>query len=123
MDNQLRRGVTELNDEQTKWRKMKCRELLKIDSAGPYMYGMDKEIPYEYVSSQVFLDYIDSLTVSSVYVLYNKGPMFRVKKWAFSKYFDDETYYCTIFDDSFDWFVLTDDNSADSDVVKIVVRL
>ena len=122
MDNQLRRGVKELDKADVKWRKLKCREILNIDKAGPYIYTMDKDIPYNYMPLNVFAEHAISISKSSIYVLWHREGIDRVKTWAFNKYFDDGIYYCTMFDDTFSWFAFTDDHCVENGVVKMVYR-
>ena len=122
MDNQLRRGVKTLNKDDAKWRKLKCRDILNIESAGPHIYTMDKSIPYYYIPLKDFSEYVISISTSSIYVLWHREGIDRVKTWAFNKYFDDGIYYCTMFDDTFRWLAFTDDNCVEGGRVKMIYR-
>ena len=122
MEEKLPRGVTIIDKEQTLWRKIKCKEFLNIHEGGPYIYTMDKELPVTSVPHNTFSEYVVSIAKSSIYVLFHRGDMYRVKLWAFRKFFGDEMYYCVMFDDTFDWFFFTDDNSKDLNMVKAFYR-
>ena len=122
MEDKLPRGVTILDKEQTLWRKIKCKELLNIHEAGPYMYAMDASLPTTYIPHDTFPDHITSITKSSIHVLFHRGDLYRVKPWAFKRFWGDGQYYCTFFDDTFDWFFFTDDNSEDLNRVVAYYR-
>ncbi|WP_338761736.1 hypothetical protein WAF17_16085 [Bernardetia sp. ABR2-2B] len=122
MEDKLQRGIVVLDKEQTEWRKVKCKEFLNIQKGGPYIYTMDRDLPVKFVPHDTFSKYVTSIAKSSIYVLFHRGDMYRVKTWAFRKFFGDEIYYCVIFDDTFDWFFFTDDNSKDYNQVKAFYR-
>lgn len=122
MEEKLQRGVQILNKEQTLWRKLKCKEFLNIKEAGPYMYTMNSELPVSFVTHESFPEYAVSIAKSSIYVLFHRGEMYRVKPWAFEKFFGEGIYYCVMFDDTFDWFFFTDDNSKDLNKVMAHYR-
>ena len=121
MDRKLPRGVIELDAEQKLWRKLKCKEILGIKKGGPYIYTMHREIPSNDVPYDSFGEFAVSISKSALYVRYHGDTIFLVKRWAFKKFFESEDQaYCTIFDDTFDWFGFTDDNSQDSNTVTMV---
>ncbi|EZH73428.1 hypothetical protein ATO12_15930 [Aquimarina atlantica] len=122
MEDKLPRGVSILDKKQSLWRKLKCKEFLNIKNAGPYIYTMDKELPRTCIPHDTFSKYVVSIAKSSIYVLFHRGEMYRVKPWAFKQFFGDGIYYCVMFDDTFDWFFFTDDVSEDRNLVTAYYR-
>ena len=106
----LPRGVEKLDQEQTKWRVLKIREILNVNGSCPYIYEADPSLPNKTIPPEGLAQYILDLGERPIYIHFHRNEIFKVRRYALKGYWGEGLYYCTIFDSTFEWFIFTDDN-------------
>ncbi|MFM2479506.1 hypothetical protein [Celerinatantimonas sp. MCCC 1A17872] len=114
--------VEELDKEQVKWRLTKLKEILEVTKSGPFIYTAKRKLRESLVCYSNMAESLLKLTKGPIYVHYYKGGITKVSLSVFTQFWGKGQFYCTIFDESFSWFIFTDDNSEDTDSAVLVQK-
>lgn len=114
--------VEELDKDQVKWCLTKLKAILEVTESGPFIYTAKRKQRESFISYSDMAESLLKMTKGPIYVHYYKSGITKVGLRAFTEFWGNGQFYCTIFDKSFSWFIFTDDNSEDTDSAVLVEK-